>query len=581
MFKYVLNIIRTYFFVIFYLINLIVKKMIVICMTSWTKRINNVKPVVENFMRGTLQPDRLYLSLSVEEFPKKELDLPKDLVEYFNTNENLILNWVEGKNTKTMKKVFPVLQYLEDDDIILPVDDDIMYPLDYVEKRVMEYKSHLQPISGISNKNIDYIYRKNKMLGNWGAGCLFTKKMVNHWEKYVDEKILNSYNDDTCYAILEWLNGFIPQECKYYDIRKISNTCKYSEIDPSNKLNMYLKEEKLLNLHIKRINEITGKDYKNAFNFYKKKQKHDCVIVYGKNGVDSKEMTCGDHLEIEYVIASLKKYCLSWVGRIFVVGSEPPEEIKDFVIHVPCDDMYTHCKDANIIHKMRYACENIFDLTDDFLMVSDDQIVTKVSSWEDMKPRIVVKFDDWSIDRWNKWIEDKSDVWFKYLYNTLKLFPKDKSCFWEPHIWSPMNKYKFLEMCDKYDYEHKTDCIIFSLYYNFIEQDVVRPFDTHYIGNSNKDVIKWINDNKNSLKNIPRHLAWTDAAFSEKRFRDILDKIVGINENISDSIKPTVDGKSTDSRMNMLKKIRDGIKNGTIIKEYQPDGTYIWRKVRK
>ena len=83
-------------------------------MTSWTKRINNVKPVVENFMRGTLQPDRLYLSLSVEEFSNRESDLPKDLVEYFNTNEKLILNWVEGVNTKTMKKVFPVLQDIEE-----------------------------------------------------------------------------------------------------------------------------------------------------------------------------------------------------------------------------------------------------------------------------------------------------------------------------------------------------------------------------------------------------------------------------------------------------------------------------------
>lgn len=219
-------------------------------------------------MQGTLQPDRLYLSLSTEEFPNRESELPTDLVEYFNTNEKLILNWVEGENTKTMKKVFPVLQYLEDDDIILPVDDDIMYPLDYVEKRVMEYKSHLQPISGVSNKNVDYIYRKNNMLGNWGAGCLFTKKMVKHWGEYVDEKVLKSYNDDTCYAILEWLNGYIPQECKFYDIRKISNVCKYSEIEPSNKLNTYLKEENLLNLHIKRIKEVTKKDYKNSFNFY-------------------------------------------------------------------------------------------------------------------------------------------------------------------------------------------------------------------------------------------------------------------------------------------------------------------------
>jgi hypothetical protein len=136
---------------------------IIVCMTSWIKRINNVKPVVENIMRGILQPDRFYLSLSVEEFPNRELDLPKDLVNYFNSDDMLIINWVEGENTKCMKKVFPVLQYLEDDDISIPMDDDIMYPLDYVEKRVEEYKTHYQPISGINNKNIDYIYRKNKI----------------------------------------------------------------------------------------------------------------------------------------------------------------------------------------------------------------------------------------------------------------------------------------------------------------------------------------------------------------------------------------------------------------------------------
>ena len=58
--------------------------LIVVCMTSWIKRINNVKPVVENVMKNTVQPDRLYLNLSVEEFPNKEFDLPKNLVELFN-----------------------------------------------------------------------------------------------------------------------------------------------------------------------------------------------------------------------------------------------------------------------------------------------------------------------------------------------------------------------------------------------------------------------------------------------------------------------------------------------------------------
>ena len=78
--------------------------MIVVCMTSWVKRIKNVKVVVESIMKNTLQPDRLYLSLSTEEFPNREIDLPKDLVNYFNSDGRLIINWVEGENTKCMKK---------------------------------------------------------------------------------------------------------------------------------------------------------------------------------------------------------------------------------------------------------------------------------------------------------------------------------------------------------------------------------------------------------------------------------------------------------------------------------------------
>ena len=63
--------------------------------------------------------------------------------------------------------------------------------------------------------------------------------------------------------------------------------------------------------------------------FFSDRIRYDCVMVYGKSGIDSQEMTCGDYLEMEYVIASLKKYCSSWVGRIFIVGSEPPERVKN------------------------------------------------------------------------------------------------------------------------------------------------------------------------------------------------------------------------------------------------------------
>jgi hypothetical protein len=296
-------------------------------------------------------------------------------------------------------------------------------------------------------------------------------------------------------------------------------------------------------------------------------------MVYGKNGVDSQEMTCGNYLEMEYVIASLKKYCSSWVGRIFIVGSEPPERVKKDVIHVPCDNPYIHCKDANIIHKLRYACENIQDLSDDFLMISDDQIVTKNSSWEDMKPRIVRMYSDWTEEKWKK--NRKMDTWHEYLYKTLNLFPKNKVAFWEPHIWSPINKYKFIEMCEKYNYQKDISCIILSLYYNFINETPIRGFDHLHLENKNSKKINCL-----TISGLPRHLSWTDVAFKEKKFRDMLDDIVGFNENIYiDNVSDV--NKLITSKKSNLQKIREGIRNGTIVKEYKPDGTYVWKKVRK
>ena len=99
--------------------------MLVVTMTSWVKRIENVKSVVESIMNNTVKPDRVYLNLSKTEFDG--IELPKSLVDYFNSDERLVINWVDGENTKSMKKVFPILKELNDDDIIIDADDDILY----------------------------------------------------------------------------------------------------------------------------------------------------------------------------------------------------------------------------------------------------------------------------------------------------------------------------------------------------------------------------------------------------------------------------------------------------------------------
>ena len=54
---------------------------IVVTMTSWTKRIGNCAAVVKSVLGNTVKPDIVFLNLSLEEFPKRESDLPRELVE--------------------------------------------------------------------------------------------------------------------------------------------------------------------------------------------------------------------------------------------------------------------------------------------------------------------------------------------------------------------------------------------------------------------------------------------------------------------------------------------------------------------
>lgn len=493
---------------------------IIVTMTSWTKRIKNVKKVVESVMSNTVQPDRLYLNLSSEEF--KGIELPKDLVELFGSDDRLIINWVEGENTKSMKKLFPILQYLDDEDIILEMDDDFLAPKDLIEVRLKDFNSYggKHPITTNINKS---------SLGETyvvATTCMFSKRMVANWEAFVDDTVLHTYNDDRTLLYIFWMNGYLTRPCTRYTARGLVNNFTLNPTDPLN--GQYLVGQDYDNAVAPTVKALTGTDIKKAFNFFNKPKmvekidcqgKHDVVIPWCHNGVASNIMTCGDKLELEYVVASMKKYCTSWLGRIFIIGSEPPLNLKNDVIHIPCNDPYTHAKDANIIHKILYACENIPDLSDDFVKASDDQIVTKETSLEDLTPRIVRMYRDWTELQWIN--NRRLDKWHENLYLTLHLFDLEKAYFAEPHIWAPMNKEKYKEMCDKYNWRKSRACIDNTLYYNFIEYPPIAQFD--HIHFDRRNAKKMIDNLK--VDELPRHLSWTDAAFIDKRFRKILDKI--------------------------------------------------------
>lgn len=115
------------------------KNKIIGALTSWEKRIGNCYDVIYNMLYNqTVTMDKLYLTLSIDEFKNKEADLPAYLVNLAEVEDRFEINWIK-ENTKCMKAVFPILEKITDDDIILKMDDDIMYPEDYIENRIIDY----------------------------------------------------------------------------------------------------------------------------------------------------------------------------------------------------------------------------------------------------------------------------------------------------------------------------------------------------------------------------------------------------------------------------------------------------------
>lgn len=94
-------------------------------------------------------------------------------------------------------------------------------------------------------------------------------------------------------------------------------------------------------------------------------------------------------LEIEYVIASLKKYCSSWLNRIIIVGDIPNCNLPKGVMTIKVENKYKQFKSSNIWNKIREAIVQISDLSDDFIFASDDQIVTFETRWDDIVPYYV------------------------------------------------------------------------------------------------------------------------------------------------------------------------------------------------
>ena len=215
-------------------------------------------------MANTVQPDRVYLNLSSTEF--KDVPLPKDLVDYFNSDERLIINWVSGPNTKAMKKVFPILKYLQDDDIIIDADDDILFPKDLIESRLNDFEKYGRKYAITSNPH--------RSVGFGGKMCivqattLFQKKMFNRWQKFVTQAIIDTNNDDRTYLHLMWLNGYLNKGCSKWTIQELLKDYEVNANDSLSGNKMIIRGRVYDRIAQKEFSKISTKNIIDSFGYW-------------------------------------------------------------------------------------------------------------------------------------------------------------------------------------------------------------------------------------------------------------------------------------------------------------------------
>lgn len=116
---------------------------IIISLTSYPARINNLIHTIESLFRQKRQADEIVLWLSILEFPNKYNDLPKDLLCLIGKN-GFHIEWVT-ENIKSHKKYYYALQNSRN--IVITVDDDMYYSDTMVSTLMDSYSKHPNAIS--------------------------------------------------------------------------------------------------------------------------------------------------------------------------------------------------------------------------------------------------------------------------------------------------------------------------------------------------------------------------------------------------------------------------------------------------
>lgn len=188
------------------------KPRIIVSLTSFPARIGFVSKVLDTIYCQTMQPDKVILWLAEEQFPGKERDLSRELTRLVEKRK-LTISWCD--DLKPHKKYFFVFQEYQDD-LVITIDDDILYPSDLIETLYQSYLKNPYAVSAM---------RVHLMLYDKSKGFLPYNKWLCEYDRCIGKPSFQLHCTG-CGGILYPVHLF---DNKYLDKEAIKENCLYAD----------------------------------------------------------------------------------------------------------------------------------------------------------------------------------------------------------------------------------------------------------------------------------------------------------------------------------------------------------------
>lgn len=140
-----------------------VEKDLIVSFTSFPARIENVWQVVECMKRQSLQPDKILLWLSKDQFPTEDT-IPDSLLSL--RDSQFEIRMVEGDIRSHKKYYYAAKEY--SNDLIFLIDDDIYYDTDIIRRSMTAYME----------------YGKKCVVCNYGSRIVYDEKGCKSYSEW-------------------------------------------------------------------------------------------------------------------------------------------------------------------------------------------------------------------------------------------------------------------------------------------------------------------------------------------------------------------------------------------------------------